>query len=76
MLLAARVPLPSNLLGSAVGALPMAAVAAGIGAAWRQWREHGSRPGWLTLAGLVVAAAIQVAAAVAARRAFVRSTRG
>ncbi len=48
------VPARHVLPGSALGALPAAALAAGLGAAWRRWRESGAVPSagaWCAAAG-------------------------
>lgn len=69
LLSVAAVPSRAVWLGSTLGALPLAWLAGGCGAAFRQWRERGAVPAGFALASLVLAAAAGLVATIVARRA-------
>lgn len=69
LLSVAAVPSHVVWLGSTLGAVPLAWLGGGVGAAFRDWRERGALPGGFALASLVLAATAGLAGAIAARRA-------
>ena len=74
LLSAARVPSAAVFAGTVFGALPLAWLASGVGAAYRAFRESGAWPAGSGIASLLAAMAALLAALLLSRRAFQRGS--